>query len=461
MKSFDIKKAKVLFIDDDEDILFIAKHLLKSEVSNIETLAHPSQLGNQAESFDIIYLDMNYELEKTCGTEGFEWLNSITKQFPDSAIVMMTSHGTIDLAVKSIHEGAMDFIIKPLTRERLIASIHNAMRFKRSNQEIQQLDSKNHQIISEFQNTNSPLVGKSPTMRKLVLDIQKVSQTNAHVLILGENGTGKELVARMIHQLSQRKDEIFITVDLGSLNENLFESEMYGYKKGAFTDAKEDRIGRFELSSEGTLFLDEIGNLPLHLQSKLLKALQEKVIYRVGSHDPIKIDSRIISATNMPLYKMVENNEFREDLLFRINTVELNIPALRDRTEDIPLLVEHYLPIYARRHQTNVQGISNQALEYLMYYAWPGNIRELEHAIERAVIMAGNHELSENDFLFIEERNKEKDELSHPSNLNESEKMLIQQSLKKSHNNISRAAARLGISRYALYRKIKKYSITT
>ena len=344
--------GKILLIDDDKDILLSAKMVLKKEFKTIKTLTDPSEIIPYIEKqfFDVVLLDMNFTTGATSGKEGLEWLKQIISINPQTTVIMMTAYGDINLAIDSMKIGATDFVVKPWDNKKLMATVLAAYKLSKSKQEIEQLKHKQNTLVKDIDKSYTDLIGNSDKMLELFAIIQKIAKTDANILILGENGTGKEVVARAIHRNSHRSENLFIKVDLGAIPESLFESELFGHTKGAFTDAKEDRAGRFEIASGGTLFLDEIGNLSLPLQAKLLTAIQNKEITRVGSNTPIKTDIRLICATNMPLKEMVDRNEFRQDLFFRINTVEINLPPLRERLDDIPLLANHFLNIYQNKY---------------------------------------------------------------------------------------------------------------
>jgi len=411
------------------------------------------------DNYDVIFLDMNFAKGATSGEEGFQWLDAILEIDPNAVVVLITAYGDVEMAVRAIKEGATDFILKPWQNERLIATLSTALNLRQSRTEAKNLRSKQQQLSQDLDQPFHEFVGKSPAMQKVFSDIQKVAQTDANVLILGENGTGKELVARELHRQSPRAEEIFIGVDMGALSETLFESELFGHVKGAFTDARGDRAGRFEVASGGTLFLDEIGNLPLTLQAKLLTVIENRKVIRLGSNKPIEIDVRLICATNMDIHEMVSQNKFRQDLLYRINTVEIRIPPLRERIKDIPLLAEHFLSIYSKKYQKSINKISPSTLKRLEKYKWPGNVRELQHAIERAVIMSESRTLHPSDFFFSSTESKG-DSLEYEDlNLSGIEKLAIHKALSKYSGNISQAAKELGISRASLYRRMEKYGL--
>ena len=455
-----IRKGKLLIVDDDDYIKLTLKMFLEQHFSDIIALEDPDKIPGMMENnnFDVIILDMNFEQGETSGQAGFDWLEKILKIDPQSHVIMITAYGGVNIAVKAIKKGAKDFIVKPWQNDRLLATISSVFNLSKEKQNVRYLKSQQKIISSSIDDQFSNIEGKSPAITKVFNTIDKVAATNADVLILGENGTGKELVARSIHRNSSRSGEVFISVDLGSISETLFESELFGHKKGAFTDAKEDRIGRFEAASGGTIFLDEIGNLSLSLQAKLLAILQNRQITRVGTNEPVDIDVRIICATNRHLTKMVKNGEFREDLLYRINTVELQVPKLNERIDDIPLLTDHFLKLYCKKYNKPGLKIYGNVISKLKSYSWPGNIRELQHAIERAVIMSDNEKLEISDFSFL---NSISDSGIQPENYNLEvlESWAIRNAIRKHHGNISQAAKELGLSRGAMYRRIEKYGL--
>jgi DNA-binding NtrC family response regulator len=456
------KQGKILIVDDNEDLLKAAKMHLKRHFAQVDTEKNPEALPAlmNNEDYDVILLDMNFTKDVSSGSEGYYWLERILQLDPSAVVVLITAYGDIQMAVKAIKAGATDFVVKPWENEKLLATLYSAMRLRESRDVIESLKIKNHEINQALNERYSEIIGQSNAMQKIFQTIDRVAKTDANVLILGENGTGKELIARAIHRNSARKNENFASVDLGSITETLFESELFGHKKGSFTDAKEDRPGRFELANNGTLFLDEIGNLSLPLQAKLLTVLQNRKVSRVGSNKDTPIDIRLICATNMPLYEMVKENRFRQDLLYRINTIEIEIPALRERFEDIPLLANHFLKHYASKYDKSVNKISEGAMARMHKHPWPGNIRELQHAIERAIILSGSSVLQPEDFNFAPAASKDDGQLAlEQYNLEEVEKLLIRKVLKKYNGNITQAASELGLTRSSLYRRLEKYGL--
>jgi len=446
-------------IDDDEDVLLAAKMLLKKSNHQVIIEKNPNKipflLNN--DSYDVILLDMNFSKDTTSGKEGFQWLAQIKEKDPDAVVIMITAFGDVEMAVRALKEGATDFILKPWQNEKLIATISTAIRLKKSYNEVDKLRKAKQMLEEQISQPFRDIIGQSQAIKDVFNLIDKVAKTDANILILGENGTGKELVARAIHQKSLRKDNSFVSVDMGAITETLFESELFGHKKGAFTDAREDRPGRFELANGGSLFLDEIGNLNLSLQSKLLNALQSRKVTRVGSNQSMDVDIRLVCATSMPLALMVKEGRFRQDLLYRINTVEIHIPALYERVEDIPLLANHFLNYYSKKYRKDVLSITPEAITKLKKYPWPGNVRELQHALERAVIMADSTTLQESDFLFS--RKVDGNVAADTLNLDEVEKAAVIKAIQLHNGNISKAADELGLTRASLYRRMEKYGI--
>lgn len=454
--------ARILIVDDDADVLLAARLFLRQHIEIVHTEKNPENIPDllRNESYDLILLDMNFSRDATSGKEGFHWLNKILEIDPAAAVILITGYGDIELAVQGIKEGATNFLLKPWENKKLLATINATMEVRKSKVELQDLRGKQKVLIADQDAAYSNIIGSSPAMMRVLNTVSKVAKTDANVLILGENGTGKEVIARAIHRASKRADEVFISVDLGAITESLFESELFGYKKGAFTDAKEDRAGRFETASKGTIFLDEIGNLSQNLQSKLLSVLQSRKVVRLGSNKEIPIDVRLICATNMPLYQMVNEGKFRQDLLYRINTVEIKLPSLRERTEDIDVLVEHFLEQYCKKYKIQKKRLNASTLKRLQTHHWPGNIRELQHAVERAVIMSEGHMLEPHDF-FLSDTQETTEEENLPTNMNleETEKMLVRKVVEKHGGNISRAAKELGLTRASLYRRMEKYDL--
>lgn len=455
------KSGKILIVDDDEDILFSARLLLKQHYSIVRIEKDPNQIPIilEGDTYDVILLDMNFSGGETGGTEGFNWLKRILELDPTAVVVLITAYGSIEMAVKAIKYGATDFALKPWQNEKLLATVSSAMKLSESKKEIEDLLSKQKQLTYDLDSQFQDIIGTSEEMRKVYSIIQKVAKTDANVLILGENGTGKELVARAIHRQSERNKQIFLSVDVGALSESLFESELFGYMKGAFTDAKEDRAGRFEIASGGTLFLDEIGNLTPNLQVKLLAVLQNRQVTRLGANIPKPVDIRLICATNLPLSELKSENGFRQDLLYRINTVEIQLPPLRKRAEDIPLLADHFLKMYCRKYNKESKTLSQDALNKLKNYSWPGNVRELQHTLERVVIMSESSSLQPTDFTLSSDDSSKGTMAFTNYHLEEAEKILIIKAVSKHDGNLTKAAKELGITRAALYRRLEKYGL--
>ncbi|MFO7844613.1 MAG: sigma-54 dependent transcriptional regulator [Bacteroidales bacterium] len=455
------KIGKILAIDDNEDILFALKLLLKNHVEQIQTETDPSLIPEllHHNNYDVILLDMNFTQDAISGQEGFNWLKKIIEIDPDAVVVFITAYGDAEKAVKAIKSGATDFILKPWQNEKLLATISSAIKLHRSKNEATNLKTKQKEISAIQDQPFHEFIGNSPEMQQVFTTIKKVAKTDANVLILGENGTGKELVARALYRNSLRKDEVFINVDLGSIAETLFESELFGHVKGAFTDAKKDKPGRFEIASGGTLFLDEIGNLSLPMQAKLLTVLERREITRVGSTTSKPIDVRLICATNNDIHQMVDEENFRQDLLYRINTVEIHLPPLRERVTDIPLLAEHFIGIYSKKYRKKIKGINAEAMKKLSQYQWPGNVRELQHAIERAIIMSDSDTLQPDDFILSSRKDKVGELELDTYNLDDIEKTVIEKVLKQNQGNVSQAASMLGLTRTSLYRRMEKYGL--
>lgn len=453
------EKGKILIVDDNEDVLFALNLLLEPYMEKIKVTTQPNRIKHFMETFhpDVILLDMNFCRDAISGNEGFEYLEQILQTDPKAVVVFMTAYADTEKAVRAIKAGATDFISKPWEKEKLIATLSSAIKLSRSRKEVNRLQ---EQILALKNDSSIPdFIGESLSICKLKDTIYKLSDTDANILILGENGTGKDLVARIIKHLSPRSNEAFVTIDLGSIPEQLFESELFGYEKGAFTDAKKSKPGRMEMASGGTLFLDEIGNLSMQMQSKLLTAIEKRYITRLGGVEHTNIDVRLISATNSNLHDMIENGTFRQDLLYRINTIELHIPPLRERGNDIILLAEHFLKIYNKKYKKEITGINREAKNKLLKYQWPGNVRELQHVIERAVIMSENSLIRSEDFMFSKPDNDRKIIQKEELNLETLEKNAIEKAIKLSKGNYTMAAEMLGISRFSLYRKIDKLKL--
>ncbi len=455
------KTGNILIVDDNEDLLLAARLFLKQHFSLVHTEQNPEKIPVllQNESYDVVLLDMNFTMDATSGVEGFMWLDRILQIDPACVVILITAFGDVDMAVKAVKAGAIDFVLKPWQNEKLLATISSALNLRYSRLEADKFRYRQKQLSRDIDRRYHDMIGVSPAMQQVFATIDKVAATDADVLILGENGTGKELVARALHRQSKRADEVFISVDMGAVAETLFESELFGHMRGAFTDAKEDRPGRFELASGGTLFLDEIGNLSLAMQAKLLSVLETRRVTRLGSHKPREINIRLICATNRPIYDMVARNEFRQDLLYRMNTVEIHLPALSERGEDIALLVDHFLTMFVKKYPKGITGVSAPALKKLQNYKWPGNIRELRHTLERAVILAEATMLQPSDFLFPESEKEVEGVVFDNYNLEDVEKTVIRKALSKYEGNVSHAAKELGLTRTSLYRRMEKYGL--
>lgn len=452
--------GNILLVDDDEFVLLSIKLLLEPHFTSVKTIHNPERIPAlfDREQFDVVVLDMNFRHGDTTGNQGRFWLKKILSFNPDTQIILLTAYADIHVAVESIKEGALDFIVKPWQNEKLLSTIKAANLVSQEKQKVKQLRSQQKSLVSALDQRYEPLIGESEMISSIRKTIEKVAPTEAEVLILGQNGTGKEIIAREIHRHSKRADGIFMVVDVGSLTESLFESELFGHRKGAFTDAKEDRIGRFEAAAGGTLLLDEIGNLSLPLQTKLLTVLQHKKIVRLGTNEPIDVDVRIICATNSNLGDMVREGKFRDDLLYRINTVEITVPPLYERPGDIPLIANHFLVKFSHKYHKPDLKLSGETVSYLQNYSWPGNIRELQHALERAVIMCEGKELLPADFGSLEKQ-MAGDFMFDNLNLEKLEEWAIRKAIAKHGGNVSHAADELGLSRGALYRRMESYGI--
>jgi len=452
-----LNKGKILIVDDNKSLLKALELLLANEFELIRTVSNPNLIPETVRNndFDIILLDMNFKAGLNTGTEGLFWLKEILKINKDIIVIMITAYGDVNLAVNAMKEGATDFILKPWEDNKLIITLKNSLKLKESKKEINSLKQKQKHLIDDIAKPFSTIIGKSPAIQEVFKKIEKVSKTDANILLFGENGTGKELVAREIHKQSLRNNQIFLGVDLGAISETLFESELFGHTKGAFTDAKEERAGKFESATGGTIFLDEIGNLSISMQAKLLSVLEKRAITKVGADKEIPIDVRIISATNQDLKKLIANNQFREDLLYRINTIEIEVPPLRERQNDIIEIANHYLNIYASRYKKDDLNLEDNSILNLKKYHWPGNVRELRHTIEKAVILSETNIISISDLNFNTEFLNPADKLS----LDEIEKHAILKVLKKHKWNHSHTADELKIARTTLIRKLKKYGL--
>jgi len=448
--------ANILVVDDTKSVLSALEILLQFEYKSVQTISNPNQLSSFANlvEIDIILLDMNFSAGVNTGNEGLYWLREIKKKAPHISVIMMTAYGAIELAVEALKEGASDFVLKPWNNERLLTTVKSAYELRKSQKEVIQLRQKESNLKQVINQNKNYIIGNSKALNNVLSLVQKVAKTDVNILVTGENGTGKELIARELHKSSARNNEVFITVDMGSISENLFESELFGHVKGSFTDAKDDRAGKFEAANGGTLFLDEIGNLSLQMQAKLLSVIQNRVVVRVGSNKSIPVDIRLICATNCNLDQMVADGLFREDLLYRINTIQILVPALRDREGDILILSDFFLKKFASKYGKPSLKINQTAQEKLMGYAWPGNVRELLHTMERAVILSEGNVLKPTDFL-LETKTTISSE-NGPKTIEEMEFRMINKALNEHEGNYSAAADQLGISRQTLYNKLKK-----
>lgn len=457
------KHGTILIVDDEHDILLSLKMLLKQHFEMVIGESNPYQIVRHLRSTqpDVILLDMNFKTGVNTGQEGLQWLAKIKEQAPATPVVMMTAYSGVNVAVQTLKNGAYDFIEKPWRNEKLIATVTAAYQYSLRGKKLEELEQSQEILSQTLDSDYVEIIGVSKVMKDIFKTVDKVAATDANVLILGENGTGKELIARSLHRKSGRAGEVFIPVDMGAISDSLFESELFGHKKGSFTGAHQDRIGRFQAASSGTLFLDEIGNLSLPSQAKLLQALQNRKIIPIGSNKAVPIDIRLISATNMPLYDMVDESTFRQDLLYRFNTVEIKLPALRERQEDITLLADHFLMQFRKKYRKPALEIHRLAYDKLMDYSWPGNIRELRHVIERSVIM------SESDLVTPEEIVLSTNTKSKSTNsegemtmtLDQMEEQKVRETLRKHAGNISKTATELGLTRTSLYRRLEKYGI--
>ena len=454
------KEGSILIIDDNKDLLLALKLFLSRQFEKIDTLNNPNLIlaALDKQSYDVILLDMNFKAGIATGNEGIFWLHQILGKDPLATVVFITAYGDVELAVKSMKEGATDFIMKSWDEQKILSTLHAAYELRKSKMEVSLLKKKQAHLSGEIRSQFSVCDCPSKAMEEIMQMLKKVASTDASVLILGENGTGKEVIAREIHRLSERKNEIFVKVDLGAIPETLFESELFGHTRGAFTDAKEEKDGRFVIASKGTLFLDELGNLPLALQSKLLSAIQNREVFPLGSSIPIPIDVRIITATNLPLQEMISQSTFREDLYYRINAIQVEIPALRERKEDIPVLAEFFLRKYSEQYNKASLQLKKKALSHLVQHGWPGNIRELEHTIEKGVILSDDREVGP-EHLFPASTSMKASPTIDTFDLEANEKRIIEKAIRSESGNIASSARKLGINRSTLYQKMKKYGL--
>lgn len=449
----------ILIVEDDIDVMYTAKLVLQQKFTNVLSEPDPKRLIKVLETnaIDVVLLDMNFSKGQTSGNEGLFWLREILKASPDVSVIMHTAYGEISLAVEAMKIGAVDFLVKPWEQEKLLATVVNVYKLAQSQKEVAKLKMREVLLEKEIAGAHPDMIGQSVAMQQVRALIDKVARTDANVLILGENGTGKELVARELHRKSPRNKQPLIKVDVGALTESLFESEMFGHKRGAFTDARDDRKGRFEVASGGTIFLDEIGNLSPSMQSKLLTVLQARQVTPVGTNFPIDIDIRLICATNADLHGMAERHTFRQDLLYRINTVEIELPPLRQRTDDIPVLADFFMQQFCNKYQKQPIAMQASAMRKLQQYPWPGNIRELQHCMERAVILSSGGSLSADDFQLDKKPNLAP--VADSLHKDDMERQLIIKALHESSGNLSKVSQLVGMGRTTLYRKMKKYGL--
>jgi len=454
-----MKTGSILVVDDNKNVLSALRILLENYFQQVTLLSSPNQLPSALRKFtpDVVLLDMNFSAGINSGNEGLYWLSEIKKFDGELPVVLFTAYADIDLAIKALKNGASDFIVKPWDNAKLIATLQAAYTLRKSQKEVKRLREKQGVLNRELNPDETICWGQSSGMHELRRLVEKVAKTDANILITGENGTGKEVIAREIHRLSTRKEEVLVTVDMGAVSETLFESELFGHIKGAFTDARTDRAGKFEAADGGTLFLDEIGNLSYPLQAKLLSAIQSRQVVRVGDNKSIPVNIRLLCATNCDLEQSVQKGEFREDLLYRVNTIHIEVPPLRERKADIQQLADFLLQKYASKYRKKELFFSKQTISKLEDYAWPGNVRELQHAIEKAVILCDGNELLPSDF-YLKEQNTAASKIENMS-LEDAERLLISNSIKKNSANLSAAATELGITRPTLYSKIKKYGL--
>jgi DNA-binding NtrC family response regulator len=450
-----IQKGNILIVDDNKSILSALEILLAPVFGEVCSISNPNQISAELKKkeYNLVILDMNFRAGVNTGNEGIFWLSKIKETNPDISVVMITAYGDIDIAVRALKAGASDFVLKPWDNEKLLATLKLALQLSLSKREVKNLKERENELKREINREQKSIVGSSPQLIKVLNLIRKVAKTDANVLITGENGTGKELIAQEVHRLSARSKEVMVTVDVGSLTETLFESELFGHVKGAFTDAHESRQGKFEIAGRGTLFLDEIGNLSIHLQAKLLSAIENRQITRIGSNQPISTDIRLICATNRNLENLVREGLFREDLLYRINTIQIELPPLRERGHDIIILAEYFLKKYTNKYKKPDIRINRQAHDKLLNYFWPGNIRELQHTIEKAVILSDSSVLKPED-LYLKPPASFTG-INSFSTLDEMEQYMIRQALEDNDGNFTAAAAQLGITRQTLYNRLK------
>ena len=452
------RQGKILIVDDNEDILFTLKMLLRPRVESITTCSDPKEINRlvSRNQYDVVLLDMNFTADAVSGKEGFYWLERILEISPGTVVILITAYSDTEKAVRAIKAGATDFIPKPWQNEKMLATVSTALELSLSRSEVRTLKEQKSALTSS--EPEIEIIGESTVMQNVFRTLEKLKDTDANILLQGENGTGKDLIAYTLHQQSVRGKEPFVPIDLGSIPHELFESELFGHEKGAFTDADKSKPGRIEIASGGTLFLNEIGNLPLMAQSKLLTVIEQRKINRVGSTQETPVDIRLISATNTDLHAAVQEGRFRQDLLYRINTIEITIPPLRERGNDVTLLARHFLQHYSRKYKKEIEGFSGEAQQLLKQYHWPGNVRELQHVIERAVILSEAGELQYDDFMLRLPVSASQDK-EGKFNLEELEKSTIQEVLRHCSGNMTQAAGLLGITRTSLCRRLEKYGL--
>lgn len=452
-----MKNSRVLVVDDNKSVLNALELLLQPMCKEVVVTTNPNQIPSLLESkyFDAILLDMNFSAGINSGNEGLYWLSRILEYDANLSVIMITAYGDVELAVRAVKDGAVDFVLKPWENSRLLVTINTAIQLQNSRKEVKFLKDKEQNLNNVIKKDTTVIIGESQQFKRVLEIVEKVAKTDANILITGENGTGKDVLARELHRQSLRSKEVMVNVDMGSLSDTLFESELFGHVKGAFTDAKDDRAGKFEIARGSTLFMDEIANLSLPLQAKLLVALQNREIVKVGSNKKVPIDIRLVCATNSNLNLLVSKGEFREDLLYRINTIQIEIPPLRERVTDIPLLANFFLSMYSSKYKKSELKFDNEVMEQLKQYAWPGNVRELQHAVEKAVILSDGNTLTQHNFIFPKSTREE----APVKTLEEMERIMIEESIRNHEGNLSSVAIQLGISRQTLYNKIKKYQL--
>lgn len=452
-----MKNSRVLVVDDNKSVLNALELLLQPMCKEVVVTTNPNQIPSLLESkyFDAILLDMNFSAGINSGNEGLYWLSRILEYDANLSVIMITAYGDVELAVRAVKDGAVDFVLKPWENSRLLVTINTAIQLQNSRKEVKFLKDKEQNLKNVIKKDTTVIIGESQQFKRVLEIVEKVAKTDANILITGENGTGKDVLARELHRQSLRSKEVMVNVDMGSLSDTLFESELFGHVKGAFTDAKDDRAGKFEIARGSTLFMDEIANLSLPLQAKLLVALQNREIVKVGSNKKVPIDIRLVCATNSNLNLLVSKGEFREDLLYRINTIQIEIPPLRERVTDIPLLANFFLSMYSSKYKKSELMFDNEVMEQLKQYAWPGNVRELQHAVEKAVILSDGNTLTQHNFIFPKSTREE----APVKTLEEMERIMIEESIRNHEGNLSSVAIQLGISRQTLYNKIKKYQL--